>query len=357
MLPRQLKDLSSSAARTCLDVERFCRSMGAPQKGQTLLLALSGGADSTALAIMLSLLASRHQWKLAACTINHGLRPEAADDVRFVQRLCDGLAIPCHCRETDVTELARQQQRGTEDAARAARYALLEDVRRHTGAHWIVVGHQREDLCEDQLMRLLRGSGWPALAGMTARDDHRQLLRPLLMTSGRRLRQLLQEWHVEWREDASNQDCRFLRNRLRHELLPRLEQANPSYGQNACQLWQLARCDAAYWENIVDAALSTHPWQEQEDSITLPRELLRSQPQAVRLRCYLRAIQILSRRHGGQARAERLLALDRAWQEGRGGTCFQFPGGLEAQLRQGAVTLRSAPRPPSPAVQPDTTHR
>ena len=352
MLPHQLADLAPAAARTCLSVERFCRQLGAPQDGQHLLLALSGGADSTALAILLSLLAPRRRWQLTACTVNHGLRADAADDVRFVQRLCARLALPCHCVHADVAALARQQKRGTEDAARTARYALLEEVRRRTNCQWILTGHQREDLCEDQLMRLIRGTGWPALGGMSARDDQRHLLRPLLMLSGRRLRQLLQEWHVSWQEDASNADMRFLRNRIRHQLLPRLEEENPAYGQAAGQLWQLARCDADYWDATVEAVLALHPWHQQGDAITLPRSLLASQPQAVRLRCYLRAIRHLSRQHGGQARAERLLALDRAWQEGRGGTCFQFPGGLEAVLRQGAVTLRPAvPRPAPPSLK------
>ena len=99
---------------------------------------------------------------------------------------------------------------------------------------------------------------------------------------------------------------------------------------------------AAYWEQTLDAALAVSPWQMGGGVITLPRDLLRQQPAAVRLRLYLRALRLLNRQHGGQARAERLLALDAAWQAGRGNTRFQFPGGLMATLRAGAVTFAHA---------------
>ena len=164
-------------------------------------------------------------------------------------------------------------------------------------------------------------------------------MRPLLHLSGKKLRQWLHDWGVPWSEDSSNDDPSFLRNRLRHTVLPLLEKENPAYGDSASRLRQLAQLDAAYWESTLDAALALTPWQQTEESITLPRALLRAHPAAMRLRLYLRALRCLNRRHGGQARAERLLALDAAWQEGRGNTRFQFPGGLVAVLRGGAVTF------------------
>ena len=100
-----------------------------------------------------------------------------------VQRLCAALHIPYHLRRAPVRELARAAGTGLEETARKARYALLEEVRQQTGCRWLLTGHQREDLCEDQLMRLLRGTGWPALGGMSDCDPERHLLRPLLHLS------------------------------------------------------------------------------------------------------------------------------------------------------------------------------
>lgn len=336
--PRSLRELSPAAARRCLHLEGSLLRHGlAP--GSALLLAVSGGGDSTALAVILALLAPRQNWRLHACVIHHGLRPEADDECAHVQRLCAALHIPCQVRHAPVRELARRHGIGLEESARAARYALLEDVRQTERCQWILTGHQREDLCEDQLMRLVRGTGWPALGGMADCDPERRLVRPLLHVSGKTLRQWLVQWGIPWCEDSSNADPAFLRNRLRHDLLPRLEAENPAYGECASRLWQLAQTDAEYWEQTLSAALAATPWQADDDAITLPRDLLRRQPAAVRLRLYLRALRRLTRRHGGQARAERLLALDAAWQAGRGNTRFQFPGGLVAVLRAGAVTF------------------
>ena len=336
--PASLRELRPAVARECLRLESTLLRFGAA-RGQSLLLAVSGGGDSTALTVILALLAPRQDWRLHICTVHHGLRAEADAECAQVQRLCAALHIPYHLRRAPVRELARAAGTGLEETARKARYALLEEVRQQTGCRWLLTGHQREDLCEDQLMRLLRGTGWPALGGMSDCDPERHLLRPLLHLSGKKLRQWLRDWGVPWSEDSSNDDPSFLRNRLRHTVLPLLEKENPAYGDSASRLWQLAQLDAAYWESTLDAALALTPWQQTAESITLPRALLRAHPAAVRLRLYLRALRCLSRRHGGQARAERLLALDAAWQEGRGNTHFQFPGGLVAVLRGGAVTF------------------
>ncbi len=325
-------------ARECLRLERTLLHYGA-SRGQSLLLAVSGGADSTALTIILALLAPRQDWRPHVCTVHHGLRPEADAECAQVRHLCAALRLPHHVRHAPVRDMAREAGTGLEETARKARYVLLEEVRQQTGCHWLLTGHQREDLCEDQLMRLLRGTGWPALGGMSACDPERRLLRPFLHLSGKTLRQWLTDWGIPWSEDSSNNDPAFLRNRLRHSVLPLLEAENPAYGESVSRLWQLAQLDAGYWESTLDSALALTPWQQTENGITLPRALLRAHPPAVRLRLYLRALRRLNRRYGGQARAERLLALDDAWQNGRGNTRFQFPGGLVAVLRSGAVTF------------------
>lgn len=336
--PTSLRELRPAVARECLHLESILLRCGVA-RGQSLLLAVSGGADSTALTVILALLAPRQNWRLHVCTVHHGLRAEADTECEQVQHLCATLHLPHYVRHAPVRDMARAAGTGLEETARTARYALLEDVRRQTECHWLLTGHQRDDLCEDQLMRLLRGTGWPALGGMPDCDPERRLLRPLLHLPGRKLRQWLTEWGVPWSEDSSNNDLSFLRNRLRHTVLPLLERENPTYGESVSRLWQLAQLDAAYWKGTLDAALALTPWQQTKTGIILPRALLNAHPAAVRLRLYLRALRLLNRRHGGQARADRLLALDDAWQHGRGNTRFQFPGRIVAVLRGGAVTF------------------
>ena len=187
------------------------------------------------------------------------------------------------------------------------------------------------------MLRFLRGTGWPALGGMRAVDTERHLLRPLLRTDKAVLTELLRHLGIVWHEDASNADTRYTRNRLRHLILPLLRQENPRLDEAGLHLWELAGTDSDYREQELERHLARCPWQEAPGSIALPRALLCGTHAALRLRLYHRAVARLARTSGGQARASTLLALDRAWQEGRGGTVFQLPGGITARLKGGDI--------------------
>ena len=353
-----LQNLSPAAARLCLEVERFCLTRLGLARGSRLLLALSGGADSTALALVLHLLAPRMGLTLHALSVDHGLREESKQDADFVKQLCGNLNIPCTVQQADVRGLATSERIGIEDAARKLRYALLEQERATVGADFIALGHHAADLSEDVLLRLTRGTGWPALGGMAARDDQRRLLRPLLATDAQALRELLIECGIGWCEDASNQSRQYKRNRLRLDVLPLLRQENPSLDRTVHDLWHMARLDEDYWNTTLDAALAVTPWVVQPEasengpSLTLPAKLLAGLHPAARLRLYVRAVRYLCRAaegNGGedegsgqlygQARARTLLALDKALASGRGNTRFQLPGGLEAYLKGGSVVF------------------
>lgn len=353
-----LQQLSPAHARLCLGVERFCRRKLALAPGSRLLLALSGGADSTALALLLRLLAPRLMLSLFALSVDHQLRPESAEDARHVEALCQWLGIPCTVRRMDVAACAKAWGCGLEDAGRKVRYALLEEERKALNADWIVPGHHAGDLAEDVLLRLTRGAGWPGLAGMAAKDEGRRVLRPLLFTDPEALRGLLRELGIGWREDASNQDRAFRRNRLRHEVLPQLRRENPALERSLVTLHQLGQLDGDFWEGLLDAALDEHPWQEVRGDtgpgLLLPRELLAAVHPAARLRLYVRALRALGERSGthGHARGATLLALDEALRQRRGNTRFQLPGGMEATLRRGSIIFRNAPHSSRKSASP-----
>lgn len=354
--------LSPAHARLCLGIGRFCREELGLAQGAHLLLALSGGADSTALAVLLFLLAPRLEWRLSALTIDHGLRPESADDARHARALCQWLGIPCRERSCDVAAAARTWGCGVEEAGRRLRYALLEEERDAVNADWIVLGHHAGDLSEDVLMRLTRGAGWPGLGGMPARDGGRRLLRPLLFTMPDTLRALLRQLGVGWREDASNASHAFRRNRLRHDVLPLLRRENPALERGNITLHRLAALDAAFWEETLARALAAHPWQEVRQNgapgLLLPRDLLEGLHPAARLRLYVRACRTLGRtteegnRTSGQPRASTLLKLDAALREGRGNTRFQLPGGVEGHLRAGSVLFTRTAQSPRSRARP-----
>jgi tRNA(Ile)-lysidine synthase len=187
-----------------------------------LLLAISGGADSTALAL---LLAGAKPGPVELAHVRHGLRPDAAGhEAAHALDLSRRLGIPLHVVDLVPPPGFRPGAKIPEAWARAERYRELAALARRRGLATIVTGHHAEDRRETQLLHVLRGGGLRALAGMPAEReiDGVRIWRPLLDREPGELRALLRERSIAWCEDASNRDLRLARNRLRHVLVPEL---------------------------------------------------------------------------------------------------------------------------------------
>ncbi|BHH82910.1 tRNA lysidine(34) synthetase TilS [Desulforhopalus sp. 52FAK] len=195
-------------------------------KGDGVIVGVSGGADSTALLLILSSLSLDLQ--LTAVYIDHGLRPkESPEEIKKVTALCKILEIECITKAVDVSSLATKEGRSTEDAARLLRYQALEEIRSQKKYSKIAVGHHGDDQVEEFFIRLLRGTGATGLSGM--RPRYKNIIRPLLFESKENIEQYLIERGVEWSTDSSNLSNHFLRNRVRLDLLPELEKSyNPN---------------------------------------------------------------------------------------------------------------------------------
>ncbi len=198
-----------------------------------IVVGVSGGPDSVCLLDLLSRLASEEGFFLAAVHVNHRLRKEAKDDAAFVRELCLKRGIPLSVYERDVAAEAAKTGETVEEAGRRLRYACLLEEARRRACSYIAVAHQREDNAETMLFHLARGSGLAGLSGMeriremTGKDDrHVQLIRPLLNTSRAEILSYLREYDLPYREDCSNHDLRYARNRIRHQILPELEKIN-----------------------------------------------------------------------------------------------------------------------------------
>ncbi|MFI5183033.1 MAG: tRNA lysidine(34) synthetase TilS [Vicinamibacteria bacterium] len=202
-------------------VRKAIEGLGAPSAGQTVVVGLSGGADSVALTDALASLGSVRGFKIVAAHLDHGLRPESPDDAAFCRALSQRLGVPIRTSVADVRGRAKRDRCGLEDAARVERYAFLESARREQGAAIIAVAHTRDDQAETFLMRLLRGSGSTGLSAMRPRNGF--IVRPLLEVSRDQVLDHLRRRGLPWREDPTNRDLSPLRNRVRHELLPYLE--------------------------------------------------------------------------------------------------------------------------------------
>ena len=200
--------------------------------GESILVAVSGGPDSTALLRALSALRRRTRLLLTACVVDHGIRPADAiiSDLQFVRTLCAGQRIALiekHVPPGECARRARASKRSLEEEARDLRHSLLRAAARECGATFIAMGHTQDDVIETLLMRTLQGSDVHGLRGISARRG--PFLRPMLACSRAQVLAYLDGLGQDWREDLSNRDTRFLRNRVRHRLIPILDSEFPGF--------------------------------------------------------------------------------------------------------------------------------
>ncbi|HEU4797815.1 MAG TPA: tRNA lysidine(34) synthetase TilS, partial [bacterium] len=176
------------------------------ERGEGVVVAVSGGADSMALLHLLDAL--REDWELTlhAAHLNHGLRPDAEEDAEFVRAAARRLAIPVTIEAADVRAIAAREKRSIEDAGRRARYEFLGQVARDAGARRIATAHTRDDQVETVLMRVAGGGAWEMLAGIppVRRLDGAEVVRPLREGSRQDILRYLAARDVVWREDPTN---------------------------------------------------------------------------------------------------------------------------------------------------------
>ncbi|MBI4875750.1 MAG: tRNA lysidine(34) synthetase TilS [Acidobacteria bacterium] len=217
--------------------------------GMSVGVAVSGGADSVCLLHVLRELAPRWNLHLRVLHLDHKLRGEASrEDARFVAALAAELGLPFELREADVAAAAGN----LEQAARRARRSFFLDALAAGRVQRVALGHTRNDQAETVLYRFLRGAGTAGLAGMlpVTADG---LVRPLLATPRAEVEEHLRARNLIWREDASNQDLRFDRNRIRHSLLPSLAvEWNPALADILAGMARVAADEEEYWRQEID---------------------------------------------------------------------------------------------------------
>lgn len=220
--------------------------------GDTVGVAVSGGADSVALLLLLDALKGELGIRLAVLHFNHRLRgPEADADQRFVAVLASHRGLAFISGREDVAARAREHGWNLEDAARRLRYQFFDGVVESGRATRVAVGHTADDQAETLLAHLLRGTGLTGLAGIYPVAGH--VVRPLIELRRGELRDYLVGLGQTWREDRTNLDTTRLRARIRHELLPQLEgNFQPAVVAQLNRLAALAREDEAFWAALLD---------------------------------------------------------------------------------------------------------
>ena len=212
-------------------------------RGDVVLCACSGGPDSSALMHALALLRKRLRHELVAVGIDHGLRPEARQELAQCRDLAAELDVPFQVTRVDVMAGGNLQER-----ARIARHTALQEAAEKCSASVIALGHTADDRAETVLMRMLRGSGPRGLAAMPPRGDQMGatlLVRPILRARRGDVMAHIRRHNVSFAADPSNDDLRYLRVRVRRQLIPLLEELSPRIVEHLCDLAEMLERERA----------------------------------------------------------------------------------------------------------------
>jgi len=341
-------------------VLRAIRQAGAPPPGARVVVGLSGGPDSTCLLHVLLALAPTLGWRVEAAHLHHGLRGDSADgDEAFCRALCAALDVPLTVRRADVARLAAASGQSLETCGRFVRYAFLRECAGLDG--FVAVAHHRDDQAETLLLNLSRGAGLDGLAGM--RPVAGRLLRPLLSVSRADVLAYLERRGIAYRTDPTNAVPDATRNRVRLEVLPRLDAAfGGEASDRLAQAAALLAEDADYLDAQAAAALyamrgepsgtarSARPAApaERRADPSVPCDALAAQPRplAARIVRALYAEARGDRRDLSRRATEAVLLLCAPGRPGGRAGRVSLPGGLEARVSRGRLCVA--------AVSPDT---
>ena len=304
--------------------------------GTRVLAAVSGGADSVALLHLLHEFAGRRAVGVQVAHLDHGLRRGSRTDRRFVEQLARQLELPCIAARREVSALRRKDE-SPEEAARRVRWDFLNETAARAGCKRIATGHTLDDQAETILMRLVRGAGATALSGMSESGPGR-VVRPLLAIEREALRSYLDRRGLSFREDPTNRNLRFDRNRVRRVVLPLLaDNLNPRAAKHLVHAARRFREDALHLDSLAEAAFEELSRRDRSGRLVLDAERLAGLSPAVAKRLARLAL----RRAGSDARRISALHIDGLLDLARGGRGrrLHLPSRIEARRERGRIVV------------------
>ncbi|MBW2040225.1 MAG: tRNA lysidine(34) synthetase TilS [Deltaproteobacteria bacterium] len=304
--------------------------------GEQLGVAVSGGIDSVVLLDTLASLREELHISLMVLHLNHGIRGEEAKrDQRFVQDLSKSYALACISKKVDVPSYMREASLSLQEAARELRYRFFEEVMETHDLDKVVLGQTADDQAETVLMRFIKGGGTRGLKGIPyVRGGY---IRPLLDVWREELQEYAQQRGLAFVEDSSNLKKTYLRNRIRHELLPYLSDYNPNIKERLLQLAQILGEDELYLEKLAQEVAKGMVKRDNEE-VSIPIPQLLCLPSALRVRVLQRSFERIS--SGKVLEYPHLKGVLRMAQEGGGSKRMPLPGGLWAVRVYDTLILR-----------------
>ena len=304
-----------------------------PEKGGTILCAVSGGRDSMCLLHYLHHLGKTKGFTVAAAHLNHLMRPTAERDVNFVRRFCEENGIPFHTRATPVYDMAKEWNVTVEEAGRRARYEFLANTAETVGAQYIATAHHQNDQAETVLLNLLRGTGPEGLGGIP--PVRGRYIRPLLNTPRSEIETYLKENGIDHIEDETNTDTDYARNRLRLEIWPQLATINSALTEHIASAAAIVRRENEYLDQLASALLPPEGTQ-------LACETVKSAPPVLRSRMVRLLLDRLpaGKKDVGAVHIDGILHLSEM-----DGT-LSLPSGMQVTCRDGTLTFGVISPPP-----------
>jgi tRNA(Ile)-lysidine synthase len=338
--------------------------------GLRVSVAVSGGADSVALLRALATAAPEIGLVLSVAHVHHGIRgAEADEDARFVEHLALERSLPFDVHRVDTPSVAARNKQSIEEAGRELRYAWFRSLLAESKADAVATAHTLDDQAETVLHRLLRGAWTEGLSGIhpVLRCERGTILRPLLAVRRSEIEAWLHSLGQPWRDDATNAETTYTRNRIRHEVLPLLAQLNPRVAEQLAHLAAIARDEEIWWETELDRllpslvlpgrpvrgggrAVSTHP---EEASVGMELERLRALAPALRRRVLRAAAKQLGCRLDFE-QTERLMAMAAADSNAAGAKKQQLAADLCAECSLRELRLIRTPAKAVSAPDPQT---
>ena len=327
------------------------RKLKLPFSGETIVVAVSGGADSTALLLALEELKRHDQLytKICVAHLDHRLRKSSSKDAKWVSELATKLGFKSVIGRSKVAEEARAASDNLEQAARDARYAFLQRTAKKVSANYVLTAHTMDDQAETVLLRLMRGSAGFGLGGMEAvrplaKNSSVKLVRPLLWARRTDTEEYCRLRKVQFLSDEMNDDLSFARVKVRKQLLPMMQSFNNRIVEAISRTAAQLREDGAVLLNDSDALLQRAAVSNEESNETktpaLDVKVLSEAPPALRRRA-LR--QWLSDARGGTRRLEmvHLLAVERLLEGSSGGKVAELPNGGRVRRRRNRLEFET----------------
>jgi tRNA(Ile)-lysidine synthase len=367
IVPRKSAPAQKNAGRSRSDLAarliQHLKEKSWAQAGQRIGVAVSGGADSVALFLILLELRESLGIVLSAVHFNHRLRGRSSKaDQNFVSKLAARYGIPCFIASENISAKSKRDGGNLEEVARRARYAYFEHLVAEGNLDKIAVAHTADDQAETVLAHILRGTGIAGLGGI--HPEFGCVFRPLLKFRRAELRSYLRARSQTWREDATNRDTRRMRARIRLKLVPVLEkQFQTAVVEHLCQLADVAREDQACLEGAAELRLLFNAKEENGEWRISPRDLLDSFLQEGPTRTNVhhatlarssnaiskRLIRLLVKKvksHAGQLGAKHVDAVLCLAQQPDSGKTLHLPGAVEVRRQRDMLCFRSMARQP-----------